>query len=101
MSAKEPMNEAPGPSAAEAPVVLAEAAEPVGGVYALLADGTTGEIRPAVPGGFNGIKALHEAMPPDNLSLRFLSMSRIAAKREAARLTREPGPDHAALLALA
>jgi acyl-CoA synthetase (NDP forming)/GNAT superfamily N-acetyltransferase len=81
--------------------VLAESAEPVGGVYALLADGTTAEIRPAAPGDFGAIKAMHEAMSPANVYLRFFSMSRVAAEREARRLTREPGPDHAALLALA
>ncbi len=93
------MSEAPGPSVA--PVVLAEVTEPVGGVYALLADGTTVEIRPASPGDFDAIKAMHDAMSPANLYLRFFSMSRTAGEREAGRLTREPGPDHAALLALA
>ena len=106
MIAKEPPSEAPGESATQAPaepartpVVLAEVAEPVGSVYALLADGTTVEIRPAAPGDFDAIKAMHEEMSPANLYLRFFSMSRVAAEREAARLTREPGPDHAALLA--
>ncbi len=91
----------PAPGPAESPVVLAESAEPVGGVYALLADGTTVEIRPAAPSDFDAIKAMHEAMSPANAYLRFFSMSRIAAEREARRLTREPGPDHVALLALA
>src|SRR5215813_737165 len=70
-------------------------------VYALLADGTTVEIRPAEPQDFDAIKAMHEAMSPANLYLRFFSMSRTASEREAKRLTRVPGPDHAALLALA
>ncbi len=70
-------------------------------VYALLADGTTVEIRPAGPGDFDAIKAMHEAMSPDNTYMRFFSMSRTAAQTEARRLTREPGPDHRALLALA
>ena len=70
-------------------------------VYALLADGTTVEIRPAEPGDFAAVKAMHEAMSPANLYLRFFSMSRTAGEREAKRLTREPGPDHAALIALA
>jgi acyl-CoA synthetase (NDP forming)/GNAT superfamily N-acetyltransferase len=91
----------PAPGPVEAPVVLAESAEPVGGVYALLADGTTVEIRPAAPSDFDAIKAMHEAMSPANVYLRFFSMSRVAAEREARRLTREPGPDHVALLALA
>jgi acyl-CoA synthetase (NDP forming)/GNAT superfamily N-acetyltransferase len=98
------MSGAPDPPAAEPAepaVVLAESAEPVGGVYALLADGTTVEIRPAAPVDFDAIKAMHEAMSPANSYLRFFSMSRTAGEREARRLTREPGPDHAALLALA
>ena len=70
------------------------------GVYALLADGSTVQIRPARPGDFADIKAMHEAMSPGNAYLRFFSISRAAAEREARRVTREPGPDHAALLAL-
>jgi hypothetical protein len=37
-----------------------------GQVYALLADGTTVEIRPAGPGDFGAVKAMHEALSPDN-----------------------------------
>ena len=70
------------------------------GVYALLADGSTVQIRPAAAGDFAAVKAMHEAMSPDNAYLRFFSTSRTAAEREARRVTREPGPDHAALLAL-
>jgi acyl-CoA synthetase (NDP forming) len=70
------------------------------GVYALLADGSTVQIRPAGPGDFAAVKAMHDAMSPDNAYLRFFSSSQVAAEREARRVTREPGPDHAALLAL-
>ena len=70
------------------------------GVYALLADGSTVQIRHAVADDFAAVKAMHEAMSPDNAYLRFFSTSRTAAEREARRVTREPGPDHAALLAL-
>ena len=70
------------------------------GVYALLADGSTVQIRAAAAGDFAAVKAMHEAMSPDNAYLRFFSISRMAAEREARRVTREPGPDHAALLAL-
>jgi acyl-CoA synthetase (NDP forming)/GNAT superfamily N-acetyltransferase len=70
------------------------------GVYALLADGTTVQIRPAVSGDFEAVKAMHEAMSPGNAYLRFFSLSRTAAEQEARRISREPGPDHAALLAL-
>ena len=69
-------------------------------VYALLADGQTVEIRPATPADFAAVKAMHEAMSPDNTYLRFFSLSRLAAEQEARRVTRAPGPHHAALLAL-
>jgi acyl-CoA synthetase (NDP forming)/GNAT superfamily N-acetyltransferase len=69
-------------------------------VYALLADGRTVEIRPAAPADYAAVKAMHEAMSPNNVYLRFFSLSRLAAAQEARRVTREPGPDHAALLAL-
>ncbi|MGH3291529.1 MAG: GNAT family N-acetyltransferase, partial [Trebonia sp.] len=77
--------------------------EPVTGptsVYALLADGRTVEIRPAAAADFAAVKAMHEAMSPNNAYLRFFSLSRLAAEQEARRVTREPGPDHAALLAV-
>ena len=80
---------APGPSAAGAGV----------GTYALLTDGTTVLIRPAGPGDREAVQAMHAAMSPDNLYLRFFSLSPHNAEAEAARVCREPGPDHAALLA--
>jgi acyl-CoA synthetase (NDP forming)/L-amino acid N-acyltransferase YncA len=70
------------------------------GVYALLADGTTVQIRPARLGDFEAVKAMHEAMSPNNAYLRFFSLSRTAAEHEAKRITRQPDADHAALLAL-
>jgi GNAT superfamily N-acetyltransferase len=69
-------------------------------VYALLADGTTVEIRPARPGDFDAVRNMHEKMSPDNLYLRFFSMSRVAAEQAARRICREPASDHAALLAV-
>jgi acyl-CoA synthetase (NDP forming)/GNAT superfamily N-acetyltransferase len=71
-----------------------------GQTYALLADGTTVQIRPAGPGDTEAVIAFHERMSPDNLYLRFFSMSKQAAMQEAKRVTRPPGSDHAALLAL-
>jgi acyl-CoA synthetase (NDP forming)/GNAT superfamily N-acetyltransferase len=70
------------------------------GVYALLSDGRTVQIRPAASGDFDAVKAMHEAMSPDSAYLRFFSLSRLAAGQEARRVTREPGPDHAVLLAV-
>ena len=70
-----------------------------GSTYALLADGTTVEIRQAGPDDFDAVWDMHEKMSQDNLYLRFFSVSSVAAKRAARRICREPGPDHAALLA--
>ncbi len=77
------------------------AAQAVGHVYALLADGSTVEIRPADPGDFGAVRAMHEAMSPDNLYLRFFNLSRMAGEVEARRICRSPRPGHMALLALA
>jgi acyl-CoA synthetase (NDP forming)/GNAT superfamily N-acetyltransferase len=71
-----------------------------GHVYALLADGSTVEIRPAGPADFDGVKAMHEAMSPDNSYLRFFNLSRLAAETEARRICREIRPGRVALLAL-
>ena len=71
-----------------------------GQVYALLADGTTVEIRPAGPDDFGAVKAMHEALSPDNTYLRFFNLSRVAADTEARRICRDPSPDQVALLAL-
>ena len=69
-------------------------------VYALLTDGTTVEIRPAAADDFDPVREMHEKLSPDSLYLRFFSMSPRAATREAQRVCRPRGPDHAALLAL-
>jgi acyl-CoA synthetase (NDP forming)/RimJ/RimL family protein N-acetyltransferase len=68
-------------------------------VYALLADGTTIEILPARVSDFDAVRDMHAAMSPENIYLRFFSMSRMAAEREAERICREPAADHGALLA--
>ena len=67
--------------------------------YALLTDGSTVEIRPARPSDADAVKDMHAAMSPDNMYLRFFSLSPSAAQQEAQRVCRAPGPDHAALLA--
>jgi len=71
-----------------------------GSAYALLTDGATVEIRPARPADFAAVRDMHAKMSPDNLYLRFFSMSPAVAEPEARRICREPGPDHAALLVL-
>jgi acyl-CoA synthetase (NDP forming)/GNAT superfamily N-acetyltransferase len=77
---------------------LSEGADPV---YALLADGTTVEIRPAVPDDFDAVKAMHDAMSPDNRYLRFFNISRLSAEIEARRTCRDQVPGSLALLAVA
>ena len=77
---------------------LSEGADPV---YALLADGTTVEIRPASPDDFEAVQAMHEAMSPDNSYLRFFNISRHSAEIEARRICRDPVPGSQALLAVA
>ena len=72
---------------------------PVAATYALLTDGSTVEVRPARPQDSEAVRAMHAAMSPDNIYLRFFSMSPGAAEREARRVCREPDSDHAALLA--
>ena len=68
--------------------------------YALLTDGTTIEIRPVRPQDFDAVRDMHAKMSPENFYLRFFSVSQAAAEQEARRICREPGPDHAALLAV-
>jgi acyl-CoA synthetase (NDP forming)/GNAT superfamily N-acetyltransferase len=68
--------------------------------YALLADGTAIEIRPAKPADFRLVKMMHEAMSRDNDYRRFFGPSKLSAEHEAERVCRVPAPDHLALLAL-
>jgi acyl-CoA synthetase (NDP forming)/RimJ/RimL family protein N-acetyltransferase len=75
------------------------AADTTAGIYALLTDGATVLIRPARPADAEAVRAMHATLSPDNLYLRFFSMSPQNADREAKRVCREPAPDHAALLA--
>ena len=72
---------------------------PVAATYALLTDGSTVEVRPAGTQDGEPVRAMHAALSPDNIYLRFFSMSPDAAEEEARRVCREPDSDHAALLA--
>ena len=60
--------------------------------YALLADGSTVEIRMAGPADAGAIRQMHEQMSPGNAYFRFFSFSPQAPEREAQRLTRPPAP---------
>ncbi len=67
--------------------------------YALLTDGSTVEVRPARSQDAEAVRAMHAAMSPDNMYLRFFSMSPGVAEQEARRVCREPDAEHVALLA--
>ncbi|MGA5407913.1 GNAT family N-acetyltransferase [Streptomyces lavendulocolor] len=67
--------------------------------HALLTDGATVRIRPAVPGDAERVLAFYDAMSPENRRLRFFSSGRRAAELAAARVAEGPGDDHRALLA--
>jgi acyl-CoA synthetase (NDP forming)/RimJ/RimL family protein N-acetyltransferase len=69
------------------------------GRYALLFDGSTVEIRAARPDDADAVRQMHELMSPDNMYLRFFSLSPLAPDRETARLCRPADSAHAALLA--
>ena len=72
---------------------------PAAATYALLTDGSTVEVRAARRQDHEAVRAMHAAMAPENIYLRFFSMSPNAAEWEAKRICREPDSDHAALLA--
>jgi len=74
-------------------------AESDSGVYALLIDGTTVLIRPAMPVDEEAVRQMHVQMSPENIYLRFFSVSKLSSVREARRVTRPADADHCALLA--
>jgi len=67
--------------------------------YALLADGSTVEIRHARPEDATDVRQMHKELSPTNAYFRFFSYSPLAPEREAQRLCRPEDSDHAALLA--
>jgi len=68
--------------------------------YALLADGSTIEIRQARPEDFEAVQEMHADLSPDNAYFRFFNLSPRAPEREATRVTRPRDDRHVALLAL-
>ena len=75
------------------PVVTAEPS------YALLADGSTVEIRHARAQDADDVREMHRELSPANSYFRFFSFSPQAPEREAKRLCRPDDDDHVALLA--
>ncbi|MGW4075338.1 bifunctional acetate--CoA ligase family protein/GNAT family N-acetyltransferase [Streptomyces asiaticus] len=68
-------------------------------VHALLADGTTVCIRPVTAADHDRVQGLYEEMSPDNLRLRFFSLSPRSAALAADRACAPAHPGYRALLA--
>jgi acyl-CoA synthetase (NDP forming)/RimJ/RimL family protein N-acetyltransferase len=75
-------------------------APPGPSTFALLADGSTVEIRPATAQDADAVRDMHTGLSPDNAYFRFFNLSPRAPEREARRVTRPADDDHVALLAL-
>jgi hypothetical protein len=73
---------------------------PVPGTYALLADGSTIEIRHAQSADFGAVRDMHANLSPTNAYFRFFNFSPRAPQREAERVSRPADDEHVALLAL-
>ncbi|WP_435812156.1 hypothetical protein [Streptomyces olivaceoviridis] len=68
-------------------------------VHALLADGTTVRIRQAGPSDREEVRRLYEEMSPQNLRLRFFSVSPSSARQAAERVARGERSGYRALAA--
>ncbi|MFJ5778884.1 GNAT family N-acetyltransferase [Streptomyces sp. NPDC093094] len=68
-------------------------------VHALLADGVTVCIRPALPDDHGRLRGFYEEMSPENLRLRFFGAGRRSAAPAADRACAPARPGHRALLA--
>ncbi|MEU2287712.1 GNAT family N-acetyltransferase [Streptomyces sp. NPDC013178] len=68
-------------------------------VHALLADGTTVCIRPAMPSDHDQLEGFYEEMSPENLRLRFFAASHRSARLAADRACARAHPGYRALLA--
>jgi acyl-CoA synthetase (NDP forming)/L-amino acid N-acyltransferase YncA len=68
-------------------------------VHALLSDGTTVRIRQAGPADREEVLRLYQEMSPENLRLRFFSISPASARKAAARLAEGERPGYHALAA--
>ncbi|MFF0204288.1 GNAT family N-acetyltransferase [Streptomyces sp. NPDC005017] len=68
-------------------------------VHALLTDGTTVCVRPAVPADHDRLEALYDEMSPENLRRRFFAVSHRSVARAAARACAPPRPGYRALVA--
>ena len=64
---------------------------PVPGTYALLADGSTVEIRHAQSADFGAVRDMHANLSPTNAYFRFFNFSPRAPQREAERVLRRNG----------
>ncbi|MBO1334415.1 GNAT family N-acetyltransferase [Streptomyces sp. VRA16 Mangrove soil] len=71
---------------------MSDTAKAIRTVHALLTDGTTAHIRPAVPADHARVRAFYEEMSPQNLRLRFFGVSRGSARLAADRMCKAPAP---------
>ncbi|MEW1653993.1 GNAT family N-acetyltransferase [Streptomyces sp. NPDC093707] len=77
-----------------------ETASAVRTVCALLADGSTVQLRPADPADHDQVRRLYGEMSADSLRNRFFVVSRRSGERAAERLCAPGGPGHRTLIAL-
>lgn len=68
--------------------------------HALLTDGTIVLVRPARAEDEERVRAMHEAMSPENRRMRFFVSGSVAVDELSHRICAEPGRDHQALLAV-
>ncbi|NBM19811.1 bifunctional GNAT family N-acetyltransferase/acetate--CoA ligase family protein [Streptomyces sp. GC420] len=78
---------------------MTQTARRAAGIHALLADGSTVEIRQARPEDRPRVLALYETMSAENMRLRFFGTSSLSGRRAAERLCAPPRPGHYALVA--
>ncbi|WP_151478303.1 bifunctional acetate--CoA ligase family protein/GNAT family N-acetyltransferase [Streptomyces albicerus] len=79
---------------------MTQTAHQVRGTHALLADGSTVEIRSARPEDHHQVLGLYDGMSVENLRLRFFGVSRRSGRMAADRLCAPPEQGHRGLIAL-
>jgi acyl-CoA synthetase (NDP forming)/GNAT superfamily N-acetyltransferase len=76
---------------------MTDTARRASAAHALLADGTTVELRPPRPEDHEQVLGLYESMSAENLRLRFFGASRQAGQQATDRFCAPPRPGHHAL----
>ncbi|MEU2869762.1 GNAT family N-acetyltransferase [Streptomyces olivoreticuli] len=78
---------------------MADTAHRTRKVHALLADGTTVEVRPACPADGQALRQLYGGMSQENLRMRFFAVSRLSGEQAADRACDPDRLGHQALVA--